>query len=90
MLRLEQMQLLKLKLLPLPMHFGEPLMRSVLVIMSMFLLTGCVTLTGTTATNGSACSVWKDVSWSKKDTDQTITEIKVNNARRDGFCKGEK
>jgi hypothetical protein len=33
------------------------------------------------------CSVWRDVSFSKKDTDQTITEIKVNNARREAWCK---
>jgi hypothetical protein len=65
-------------------------MRYALVTLSIFGLTGCATLTGTTGTNGSACAVWKDVSWSKKDTDQTITEIKVNNARRDGFCRGEK
>jgi hypothetical protein len=65
-------------------------MRYALVMLSILPLTGCVTLTGTTETNASACAVWRDVSWSKKDTDQTITEIKINNARRDGFCRGEK
>lgn len=45
---------------------------------------------GTPATNAAACGVWKDISWSKKDTDPTIGEIKVNNARRDGYCQGAK
>jgi hypothetical protein len=47
-------------------------------------------MTATKETNLSACAVWKDITWSKKDTDQTITEIKVNNARRDAWCQGER
>jgi hypothetical protein len=43
-------------------------------------------MTATRETNAAACSVWKNISWSKKDTDQTIKEIKVNNARRDAWC----
>lgn len=64
-------------------------MRYALVMAFLFPLTGCGSLIGTKGTNLSACAVWKDVSWSKKDTDQTITEIKVNNARRDAWCQGE-
>lgn len=63
-------------------------MRSLLAILLICPLTGCATLTGTKETNGSVCNVWKEVSWSKKDTDQTIQEIKVNNARREGWCGG--
>jgi len=62
-------------------------MRLVLVTLSLLLLTGCASLTGTRETNGAVCSVWKDVSWSKKDTDQTIKEVKVNNARREAWCQ---
>jgi len=36
----------------------------------------------------AACSVWQNVSWSSKDTRQTIVEVKVNNARRKGYCEG--
>ena len=61
-------------------------MRYALAMLLMFPLTGCATLTGTKETNKAACEVWKDISWSKKDTDQTITEVKVNNARREGYC----
>jgi hypothetical protein len=52
----------------------------------LLILPGCATPTATVATNKSVCEVWKPVSWSKKDTDQTITEVKVNNARREGWC----
>jgi hypothetical protein len=65
-------------------------MRFVLVMLSTFALTGCAKLIGTQGTNASACAVWKDISWSKKDTDQTITEIKVSNARRDAWCHDAK
>jgi hypothetical protein len=61
-------------------------MRYVLVTPLIFLLTGCSTLTGTSETNKSVCQVWKDVSWSSKDTTQTIIEVKINNARREGYC----
>jgi len=63
-------------------------MRFGLVILSMLLLTACGQTTSTGAT--SACSVWRGISWSVEDTDQTIREVKVNNARRDAFCKGVK
>ena len=65
-------------------------MRLLLAMLSTFALTGCASLMATTATNGSACAVWKDITWSKRDTDQTIVEIKVNNARRDAWCKSER
>lgn len=58
-----------------------------LVIGLLLILPGCATTTATVATNQSVCEVWKPVSWSKKDTDQTITEVKINNARREGWCQ---
>jgi len=51
-------------------------------------LAGCAIRTPLNAS--SACNVWKDVSWSPKDTDQTIREVKENNARRTGYCEGVK
>lgn len=38
-------------------------------------------------TNNAVCDVWRPVTWSKNDTDQTIFEIKINNAKREGWCK---
>ena len=61
-------------------------MRLMLAMLLTLPLIGCETLTGTVETNKSACEVWKDVSWSQKDTTQTIIEVKVNNARRQGYC----
>lgn len=58
----------------------------VLAIALLLILPGCATMTGTAETNGAACNVWKPISWSVKDTDQTIAEVKVSNARRKGFC----
>ena len=78
--------MLRLKLRLFQMLYGERKMRFVLAMLLMSPLMACSSLTGTSATNGAACEVWKDVSWSSKDTPQTITEIKVNNARRDGYC----
>jgi hypothetical protein len=72
------------------MHLGELKMRYALAILLTFPLAGCASLTSSNVTTKSACTVWRDVSWSVKDTDQTIREIKVNNARREGWCAGIK
>ena len=61
-------------------------MRFVLLTLSISLLTGCASLTSTVETNAAVCDVWRDVSWSSKDTTGTIIEVKQNNARREGWC----
>ena len=61
-------------------------MRFVLVMLSILPLGACSSLTGTVETNEAPCGVWKNVSWSSKDTPQTIIEVKTNNARREGYC----
>lgn len=48
-------------------------------------LTGCSQTMGTAETK-AVCAVWSDISWSRKDTPQTVAEVKVNNARRAGYC----
>jgi len=53
-------------------------------------LSGCATMTGSVGTNKAVCGVWRDVSWSKKDTDKTIEDVKINNARREGWCHDAK
>jgi hypothetical protein len=63
-------------------------MRFGLVIVSMFLLTACGQTMATGAS--SACAVWSGIRWDVDDTDETIRQVKVNNARRDAFCKGVK
>lgn len=60
-------------------------MFSKLMILSVltFGLTGCTTLMGSV---GTECSIWKPITWSKKDTAQTVEEVKINNARREAWC----
>ena len=60
---------------------------SLLAILSAVLPAGCAKMTGTVATNSAVCEVWQPIGWSKKDTDLTIIAVKVNNARRTGWCK---
>lgn len=55
-----------------------------LAMLCALMLGGCAT---TTATGGtSVCAVWRPISWSVKDSDATIAEVKVNNARQRGWC----
>lgn len=47
-------------------------------------LAGC----NRTATGGTeVCSVWRPVTWSLKDTPETVDGVKGNNARRGAWCK---
>ena len=59
-------------------------MRYVLVMPLMLILGGCATQTVSTETS---CSVFGYITWSKLDTDKTIQQVKVHNARREAFCK---
>lgn len=60
----------------------------------MLLTTLTATLPGCavqTPLNGSsACTVWTGITWSPKDTDDTIRGVKENNARRQAYCQGVK
>jgi hypothetical protein len=58
-------------------------------------LASCAT-TGTGGIDTSPCKAqvagqepaWRDLSWSRRDTKETIEEVKANNARHDAWCKG--
>jgi hypothetical protein len=62
-------------------------MRLLLVMLPLLILNGCSKMMDIGGSKPAACSVWRDVSWSSKDTRQTIVEVKVNNARRQGYCE---
>lgn len=47
-------------------------------------LASCAT-TGTGVT--SACTQWRAISWSAKDTPLTIVDVKASNARRAAYCR---
>lgn len=52
------------------------------------LLTGCATMTPTAGTSVSplVCEAWRPVTWSSRDTDQTIREARANNAAWEAYC----
>lgn len=49
-----------------------------------FTLGDCST---TMATAETSCLAWRPVTWSKRDTPQTIEEVKAQNARRKAYCE---
>jgi hypothetical protein len=55
-----------------------------LALASALLAASCSKTTGTAETS---CLVWQPISWSSKDTPQTITEVKLNNARQAAWCR---
>lgn len=62
-------------------------MRSTLKIIcvaTLLILPACSTTTGT---GGTECLVWRPLTWSVKDTPETIIEVKANNTRRKEWCK---
>jgi len=76
------------KEMPMQTHCAAP--KILFALATALLLAACATTTGTAEISPkAACAVWEPISWSKTDTDQTIREVKRNNARRDGFCEGK-
>jgi len=65
-------------------------MRLLLATLLILPLAGCSSLMATKETDVAVCTVWRDVSWSSKDTTGTIIEVKQNNARREGWCTGKR
>lgn len=63
-------------------------MRLVLmIVLGAMLLTLPACVSTTVGSGRTECHVWRPVSWSAKDTDQTIAEVKGNNARRAAWCE---
>lgn len=61
--------------------------KPMLMLAAALLLVGCKTMTGSV---GTECAVWKPISWSVKDTPETIVEVKANNARHAAWCGKQK
>ena len=60
----------------------------IVVLGSALTVGGCWRTTGTAGTD--PCIIWQPISWSQKDTPQTIEGVKINNARWEGWCKGRR
>lgn len=57
------------------------------------ILSSCATMdTGAIDAAGISriCSAWQPVTWSSRDTPETIRDVKANNAGRDAFCASKK
>jgi len=57
-------------------------------MLAMLALTGCQSMTHTTATGKAVCAIWQPVTYSASgDTGQTVSEVRASNAKRDAYCK---
>ena len=65
-------------------------MRAALLLTPLLILQGCVTTTGTVATDAIACSAFEPIRWSAKDTDETIRQVKGHNAAWKAACPTQK
>jgi hypothetical protein len=72
------------------------LMTPVSLVMVSLLVSGCLLPTKTTGVSNAnrntvppVCSVWPEQSFSaKRDSRETVDEIVINNATRNGYCYG--
>jgi hypothetical protein len=76
-----------MNLFPLPHKPARLFVLSLLVI-----LPSCATMTTTAAPTSDkvTCTALRQLSWSRKDTDQTIAEIKEDNAAKKAICPAPK
>ena len=63
------------------------LLRLMLLLALTPLLTACSTTT--MVSDGTSCLAWRPITWSRKDTAQTVVEVKANNARRKSYCEDQ-
>jgi len=73
-------------LMPL-ISFARRAMRAGLLLMTLAILTGCATTTASVGTDAVACSAFEPIRWSKKDTDDTIRQVKEHNAAWTAICR---
>lgn len=56
------------------------------MLATVSVLTACQTTTPTVATKG-ACSIFPAITYSSRDTPETVTQIRRHNAGRDTYCE---
>lgn len=64
-------------------------MRVALLLTLLPILPGCATTTASVGTDAVACSAFEPMRWSKKDTDETIRQVKEHNAAWKATCVHE-
>ncbi len=73
--------------------FDKPMPRASMLLFVMLTLSGCGTTTGSAVIEPVAgadtfCRVAKPITWSSRDTDETIREVKAHNAVFARLCGG--
>ncbi len=61
-------------------------MRVALLLVPLPILTGCATTTASVGTDAVACSAFEPIRWSKRDTEETIRQVKEHNAAWKTVC----
>lgn len=56
------------------------------VLLMLVILNGCATTTASVATEPTFCDTARPITWSSRDTDHTIDEVKQHNARGIELC----
>jgi hypothetical protein len=74
------------------MHWMIPkrLLRVPVLLVTALVIATCAPTMATsvsTEIKRIVCGLWQPISWADADTDQTIREVKKNNARRKVFCR---
>ncbi len=62
-------------------------MRAALLPIPLLILTGCATTTASVGTDAVACSAFEPIRWSKRDTEETIRQVKEHNAVWKAICR---
>lgn len=65
---------------------SNALARLGLLLLVLSLATSCARTTATVVPTDISCQVFLPISWSQKDTDRTIAEIKLHNAVYAAVC----
>jgi hypothetical protein len=61
-------------------------MRAALLLTLLPILPGCATTTASVGTDAVACSAFEPIRWSKRDTEETIRQVKEHNAAWMSMC----
>ena len=56
------------------------------MLATVSILTACQTKTPTGAIEASACSIFPPITYSSRDTPETVVQVRRHNAGRDAFC----
>lgn len=71
----------------MPTRFEKTAPMLAIGLLLMRPLAGCANTTATGATSVAMCDQFKPISWSSRDTDETIAGVKAHNAVHKAICR---